>query len=100
MEETPKQAAQREFAKQAVALAFMILGLLIITAMTDKDFFQRLRMRAAAASSRVLSSLSRKAGHTSMGIELSTGRQNYGIPYWLSQMRDKAKAAYDKAKEH
>lgn len=94
------QEAKKEAAKQLVALVFMVIALLVMAAITDRDFLRTLRMRAAEVSRRLLTSASRLAGHTSMGIELKTGRQEYSLPYALSKMRDRAKKAYDKAKEH
>ena len=94
------EAAKTEFAKQAVALAFMVIALIIMAAATNQDLVKMWRMQVAAASRQLLSSAARRAGHFSMGTELRTGQQKYSLPYQLSLMRDKAKAAYDKAKEH
>lgn len=94
MDITPAEAAKTEAAKQAVILLFMLLGILAVMAVQQPDFLRTLRMRVAAASNRVLSSLSRRAGHISMGIELQTGVQEYSLPYKLSQLRDMASRKY------
>lgn len=94
---TPSEAAKAEAAKQAVILLFMIIGILVVMALQQPDFLRTWRMRLAAASRQLLSWLARKAGHTSMGIELSTGTQAYSLPYLLSKMRDRAKDMYDKS---
>ena len=98
--ETPGQAARTEAAKQLVMLVFAVITIVIITAATDRDSLKRWQMRLAAVSRRLLTSLARKAGRTSMRIELTTGTQEYSIPYQLSLMRDKAKGWYDKLKEN
>jgi hypothetical protein len=95
---TPAQAAKSEAAKQAVILVFAVLTMLAIMALHDPDFLRTWRMRAAEGSRRLLSWLAQRAGHTSMGIELAAGTEQYHLPYLLSTMRDKAQAAYDKAK--
>ena len=100
MEPTPREAASREFAKQAVAFAFLVLGMLAVMAIQDKDWVRTQYLRLAEGSRQLLSSAARQAGHTSMGTELATGQATYWLPYHLSLMRDKAKVFYDKAKEH
>jgi hypothetical protein len=98
---SPSRVAQQEAVKQAVILAFAVMTLLVFMWLQRPDSLRAARMRAAAASSRVLSSLSRRAGHTSMGIELTSGTEWYQIPLWLSMMRDKVRAIYDReAGEH
>ena len=97
----PSQVAKAEAAKQAVILVFVIVTLLVMMALSKPDSLRAARMRVAAASSRALSSLSRRAGHTSMGIELTSGTKWYQIPLLLSTLRDKAQGAYDReAGEH
>jgi hypothetical protein len=95
---TPSQAAKTEAAKQAVMLAFMIIGVIVIMAIQNPDFLQTWRMRLSAASSRLLSAAAWRAGRAGMEIELSTGYEKYGLPFALSQMRDRAKARYDRAR--
>ena len=95
----PSQVARQEAAKQAVILLFAVVTVLVMLWLSKPDALRTVRMRVAAASSRVLSSLSRRAGHTSMGIELAAGTEQYHLPYLLSRMRDKAQAAYDRARE-
>ena len=94
----PSQVAKQEAAKQAVILVFAVVTVLMMLWLSKPDALRSARLRVAAASSRVLSSLSRRAGHTSMGIELAAGTEQYHLPYLLSTMRDKAQAAYDKAR--
>ena len=96
MEPSPGQVAKAEAAKQAVVLVFVIVTLLVMMALSKPDSLRAARMRVAAASSRALSSLSRRAGHTSMGIELTSGTEWYQIPLLLSRLRDKAVAFYDR----
>jgi hypothetical protein len=97
----PSQVAKAEAAKQAVILVFAVLTVLVIMALSKPDSLKNARLRVAAASSRALSSLSRSAGRTSMGIELTSGTEWYQIPLWLSMMRDRAQCAYDReAGEH
>ena len=92
--DTPVEAAKSEAAKQAVIMLFAILTMAFVMAITQPDFLRTLRMRVAAASSRLLSSAARRAGHTSMGIELTTGRQTYELPFHLSRLRDMASRKY------
>jgi hypothetical protein len=96
MEQTPGQVARAEAAKQAVILLFMILGVLFVMAVQKPDFLRTLRMQLAAASSKLLTYTSRKAGHISMGIELTTGARKYTVPYRLSKIRDKMQERYQK----
>ena len=95
---TPSEAAKAEAAKQAVMLLFMIIGVLAVMALQQPDFLRTWRMRLAAGSRRLLSFLARRAGHTFMGIELTTGTQQYSLPLMLSNLRDKMSDAYDKAR--
>jgi hypothetical protein len=97
---TPAQIARAEAAKQAVILAFAVITLLVIMALHEPDFLRTQRMRAAAASRRLLTSLARRAGHTSMGIELQTGSEQYSLPLFLSRLRDKASELYDRDRDH
>ena len=90
----PMETAKSEAAKQAVIFVFAVLTMLVIMATTNPDFLRTLRMRVAVVSSRMLSWMSRKVGHTSMGIELQTGAQRYEISYKLSQLRDMASRKY------
>jgi len=99
-EPSPAQVAKAEAAKQAVILVFAVLTVLAIMALHNPDFLRTWRMRAAAESRRLLTSLAQRAGHTSMGIELAAGTQQYHLPYLLSTMRDKAQAAYDRERGH
>ena len=96
----PSQVAKAEAAKQAVVLVFAVLTLLLFMWLSRPDSLRTARMRVAAASNRVLSSMSRRAGLTSMGIELAAGTEQYHLPYLLSTMRDKAQAAYDRERGH
>ena len=100
MSETPAQAAKAEAAKQAVILVFAGLTILLVMAVHNPDSLRTCRMRVAAESRRLLTSLAQRAGHTSMGIELAAGTQQYHLPYLLSTMRDKAQAAYDRERGH
>lgn len=93
---TPAEAAKAEAAKQAVILAFTVIAVLVVMAVQDPDFLRTQRMRLAAASRRLLTSLARQAGHTSMGIELQTGSEQYHLPLLLSRLRDRASKAYDR----
>ena len=99
-ESSPAQIAKAEAAKQAVILVFAVATILLVMAVHDPDFLRTCRMRAAAESRRLLTSLARRAGHTSMGIELAAGTRQYHLPYLLSTMRDKAQAAYDRDRGH
>lgn len=92
------QAAKTEAAKQAVALVFMVLAMVIMAAATNPDFVKTWLMRTAAVSRKLLTSAARQAGHTSMGIELTTGVREYSVPYHLSLLRDKAAIMYEKAR--
>ena len=96
----PSQVAKQEAAKQAVILVFAVVTVLMMLWLSKPDALRSARLRVAAASSRVLSSLSRRAGHTSMGIELTSGTEWYQIPLWLSRMRDKAARMYERETEH
>jgi hypothetical protein len=92
------EEAKKEFAKQAVALVFMVTALVIMTAVHDPDFIKTAEMKFANKSSRILGVLARRLGHSSMGTELRTGQQQYTVPYLLSRMRDKMTEYYEKAR--
>jgi hypothetical protein len=77
-------------------MVFAVATLLVIMWLSQPDSLRTARLRVAAASSRALSSLSRQAGRTSMGIELTSGTEWYQIPLLLSKMRDRAQGAYDR----
>jgi hypothetical protein len=100
VEPSPGRVAQAEAAKQAVILVFVVITLLVMMALSKPDSLRAARMRVAAVSSRALSSLARRTGHTSMGIELTSGTEWYQIPLWLSRMRDKAMDFYDREAGH
>lgn len=95
----PIEAAKSEAAKQAVILLFAVVTMVSVMVITQPDSFRTLKMRLAAGSSRLLSFLSRRAGHTSMGIELATGQQQYTLPYALSRLRDMTILMYNKETE-
>jgi len=99
VEPTPGQAAKTEAAKQAVILVFTVAAMVAVMAATNPDAVRTWRMRLAEGSRRLLTLLARRAGHTSMGIELAAGTEQYHLPYFLSTMRDKAQQAYDRARE-
>ena len=99
MEPSPGQAAKAEAAKQAVILVFAVATMVGVMAVTNPDAVRTWRMRLAEGSRRLLTWLARRAGHTSMGIELGTGTEQYHLPYLLSTMRDRAQQAYDRARE-
>ena len=96
----PSQVAKAEAAKQAVILVFVVITLLVMMALSKPDSLKVARLRVAAASSRALPSLSRRAGHTSMGIELTSGTEWYQVPLWLSRARDMATRMYERDTEH
>ena len=96
----PSQVAKQEAAKQAVILVFAVVTVLMMLWLSKPDALRSARLRVAAASSRVLSSLSRRAGHTSMGIELTSGTEWYQIPLRLSRLRDGATRMYERETEH
>ena len=96
---SPHQVAKLEAAKQAVVLVFAVLTMLLVMGVTNPDAVRTWRMRLAEGSRRLLTLMAQRAGHTSMGIELSAGTEQYHLPFLLSTMRDKAQAAYDKARE-
>jgi hypothetical protein len=56
------------------------------------------RLRLLRSSSLVTSRLARRAGAASMGRELATGEQVYGVPYRLSVCRLALERAYDRAR--
>ena len=99
MEPSPAQAAKTEAAKQAVVLVFAVVTMIVVVSVTNPGAVRTWRMRLAEGSRRLLTSLARRAGHTSMGIELGTGTEQYYLPYLLSTLRDKAQAEYDRARE-
>ena len=98
-EPSPGAAAKTEAAKQAVVLVFAVLTMVAVMAITSPDTVRTWRMRLAEGSRKLLTWLARRAGHTSMGSELAAGTQQYHLPFLLSTMRDRAQAAYDKARE-
>lgn len=94
----PMETARAEAAKQAVILAFAIITMLVIMAISNPDAVREWRMRLAAAARRILARAAWRAGHSSMGIELSTGRRSYTLPFLLSKLRDRASRIYDGGK--
>lgn len=95
------ETARLELQEARVKLAMVLIQLAVLGWFLIPPHTRKLAgMRLAAASRRHLTWLARRAGHTSMGIELATGAdRQYRLPYLLSQMRDKAQAAYDRARE-
>jgi hypothetical protein len=99
-EPSPGQAAKAEAARQLVILLFAVVTVLVVMAFHQPDLLRTLRMRVAAESRRHLTWLARRAGHTSMGMELRTGSEQYALPMWLSRLRDKAGDVYDRERDH
>lgn len=91
---SPAEAAKSEAAKQAVILVFMVATVLVVMAIHSPDSLRTLRMRSAAASSKLLAGAARGAGRVCMKIELSAGWEDYQIPYLLSLARDSARLMY------
>lgn len=59
---------------------------------------QIMRLRLLRSSAQGMSRLARLTGAASMGRELATGEQLYGVPYRLSLARLAAERAYDRAR--
>lgn len=93
-----RDEAKKEAALQAVKLIFMIVTVLAVMAMSDPDFIRTTKMRAAKIVRERLDRLAHRCGFLSMGTELKTGKQRYAVPLQLSLVRDKAAAAYEKAR--
>lgn len=90
------EEAKKEAAKQAVGLVFAVAGLIIFMAMQDRDFLKIVQMRTAMIIRDLTGMAARRTGRTSMGVELRTGHEEYSIPYFLSKLRDRAKAWYER----
>jgi hypothetical protein len=56
------------------------------------------RMGLLSRMSRWTDWAARRTGAASMGAELASGQENYVVPYGLSLLRDRAAAAYDRAR--
>jgi hypothetical protein len=74
------------------------LSLYLLWIMVPEHRRQLLRMGLIARAERVTGSAARRAAALSMGAELATGEQNYGLPYLLSLAREQLAAAYDRAR--
>jgi hypothetical protein len=95
----PAEAAKTEAARQAVILIFGVVTLLIMMTLMRPDSVRSLRMRTAAASSRLLSRAALLLGHACMGTELATGRREYQVPLAISVLRDRMDRAYQQARD-
>ena len=94
------EEAKKEAAKQLVQIVAMLIIVAISMAVHNPDFFKTVKMKIAYFAQRQAGRFARRTGDMSMGAELRTGRQQYAIPYYLSLVRDKAAAFYEKARSH
>ena len=98
MESGPADAAKREAAKQLVILVFGLITLILYMSLMKPDFRKTLRMRAARTTRSLAEASAQRLGHSSMGAELATGREEYTLAYLASLIRDWAADQYEKGR--
>lgn len=81
-----------------LALCVMYMGWAVWALMMPEHKRTELRLRTLRWSARGMSRLALRTGAASMGRELATGEQMYGLPYRLSLARDALSRAYDRAR--
>jgi len=59
---------------------------------------QLARMQLLQLARQLAGNAARRAGAASMGAELTSGQQNYALPYTLSLAREQLGRAYDRAR--
>ena len=85
----------RLLARLYLALCILALAAMLIRSIPEHQR-QTVRLWQLRLSARVMRGLGRRAGVASMGRELATGEQLYGLPYWLACQADRLAAAYDR----
>jgi hypothetical protein len=85
----------RILARIYLALCILALAAMLIRSIPEHRM-QTVRLWQLRSSARAMRALGRRAGVASMGRELATGEQLYGLPYWLARQADRLGAAYDR----
>lgn len=96
MNEDSTLARRLRIAYLALSLTYLaaVMWVMLVPAHKRTEW----RLRLYLSSSQVMSRLARRTGAASMGHELATGRQEYGLPYRLSLARLALERAYDRAR--
>lgn len=94
----PDSDLARRLRTAYLALALVYLAAVMWTVLVPPHRRTELRLRLYRSSGRVMSRLARRTGAASMGHELATGQQEYGLPYRLSLARDALARAYDRTR--
>lgn len=76
----------------ALAYAVLVVWFMIVPAHTRA----LVRMRALTAAQKTAASAARRTGRASMLVELTTGRENYALPYRLSLAAERAALAVNR----
>lgn len=82
------QGQPRDLLGSLTALLLLLILGWMAWQMVVRPSWPRLRISLLRSSHRVMSGLARRTGALSMGAELSSGVQDYRLPYWLSVRRD------------
>jgi len=93
--ETDPDPAARTLARIYLALCILALAVMLIHSI-PAHHRQRMALRLLRSSRLVTSRLARRAGVASMGRELATGEQLYGLPYLLARWAERLAAAYNR----
>jgi hypothetical protein len=92
------QAAEARL-RLVVAMLSLAYSMWMIWLMIPKHQRQLLRMRVLLTAKTASGKCARRAGAAGIRAELSTGAENYALPYTLSQVRDWLGRAYDKTRD-
>jgi hypothetical protein len=93
--ETDPDPAARTLARIYLALCILALAAMLIHSI-PAHHRQRMALRLLRSSRLATSRLARRAGVASMGRELATGEQLYGLPYLLARWAERLAAAYNR----
>jgi hypothetical protein len=81
-----------------LVLALAYMGWAMWSLMVPAHRQAELRMKLLRSSAQAMSRLARRAGVASMHRELTTGAEQYGVPYRLALARIALDRAYDRAR--
>ena len=82
-----------------LALSLIYLAAVIWMILIPEHRRTEAKLRAYRSCAQVMSRLSRRTADVSMGHELATGQEAYGLPYRLALARDALGRAYDRARD-
>lgn len=95
------EAGREEQLRRRLQIATELLGLMytlyVMWMLLVPEHRRRLLlMRLTATVKQAAGRAAFRTGHQAMGLELSVSVENYDLPYWLSRLRDRAAAVYDR----